>query len=345
MRAAITGATGLVGSNLALQLLEQGIAVRCTYRAKGVRKPSGSLATSDVQSEAPTHLKGFPIEWVRAELDDPDSLKAAFLGCDVVFHCAAQISLLRRPTPPIIKANVDGTRNVISAVRAAGVERLVHCSSTVTCAISTDGIPVDETKPWNFADFGVDEAYSITKRQAEELVVAEAARGLSAVIVNPGYMFGPYDFKPSSGKMIIQVVQGKVPGTTSGNNNFVDVRDVCRGMIAAWQRGRRGERYILGNQNLSYGDVFRLIAQVAGVKPPRLAMPKALATPVGWLGDLAQAITGREALINSVSVRYGYLPGHIFSSEKAKRELGYAPGPLETAIRDAIAWFRRQHML
>ena len=329
MQAAITGATGLLGSNLAIALLASGHSVRCTYRGES----------------PPGHLREFAIDWVRADLDDPESLQKAFAGCDVVFHCAALISFLRQPTPASIKTNVEGTRNVIAAVRHCGVKRLVHCSSVVTCAISTDGQPVDETRPWNFADFGVDEAYSITKRQAEELVVAEVGRGLDAVIVNPCYMFGPYDPKPSSGRLIMEIIHGKVPGSPTGMNNFVDVRDVARGMIAAWQKGKTGERYILGNENLSYRDAFHLIARVAGVKPPRFTLPQPLAMSVGWLGDLAQRITGREAVINTVTVRYSFLSGYIYSWEKARRELGYSPGPIEPAIRDAIAWFRSRGML
>lgn len=329
MQAAITGATGLLGSNLAIQLLAQGHTVRCTYRGQS----------------PPGHLREFAIDWVRADLSDPASLQQAFAGCDVVFHCAALISFLRKPTPETIKTNVEGTRNVSAAVRTCGVQRLVHCSSVVTCAISTDGKPVDETRPWNFADFGVDEAYSITKRQAEELVVAEVGQGLDAVIVNPCYMLGPYDPKPSSGRMIIEVIQGKIPGSPTGMNNFVDVRDVARGMIAAWQKGKTGERYILGNENLSYRDLFHLVARVAGAKPPRLTLPQGLAMVAGFLGDVMQRLTGREAMINTVTVRYSFLSGYIFSSEKARRELGYQPGPVEPAIRDAIAWFRSRGML
>lgn len=328
MRAAITGATGLLGSNLALLLLEQGVKVRCTYR--------GSLAATQ-------HLAGFDIEWVRAELSDVPALTAAFADCDVVFHCAAMVSFLRKPSLALIAANVDGTRNIIAAVRAAQVKRLVHVSSVVANAVSTDGTPVDETKPWNLADFGVDEGYSITKRQAEELVTAEVGRGLDAVIVNPCYLLGPYDPKPS--RMIVQVVQGKVPGASGGSNNFVDVRDVCRGMIAAWHKGRKGERYILGGYNMSYHEFMQLVAKVAGVKPPQLVLPRFVAAPVGLLGDLKQLITGKEAFINSVTVRYGYLKGYIFSSDKAKRELDYAPGPLEPAIADAIAYARKIKML
>lgn len=334
MQAAITGASGLLGANLAIQLLQQGIKVRCTRRG-----------TSVVE-----HLAQFPIEWVTADLDDREGLQAAFAGCAVVFHCAAAISYRRRPTPEITHTNVDGTRNVITAISRLGTHsgqapRLVHCSSVVTCAIATDGKLVDESQPWNFADFGVDEAYSITKRQAEEVVRAEVGRGLDAVIVNPGYMFGPYDARPSSGRMIIQVAARAAPGAPMGSNSFVDVRDVARGMIAAWQRGRRGERYILAGHNLPYAEMWRRISLLAGTQPLPLTVPRPLALPVGWAGDLWQLLTGREANINSVTVRYGYLDGYRFTSAKAEAELGYVISPIEPAVRDAIAWFREHNMM
>lgn len=333
MQVAITGASGLLGANLAILLLQQGARVRCTRRG-----------TSAVQ-----HLSQFPIEWVSADLDDREGLRAAFSGCDLVFHCAAAISYRRQPTPDITRTNVDGTRNVIAALRAASepgkTPRLVHCSSVVTGAISTDGQPVDETQPWNFPDFGVDEAYSITKRQAEEVVRAEVERGLDAVIVNPGYLLGPYDARPSSGRMIIQVIRRAAPGSPTGGNCFVDVRDVARGMIAAGQRGRRGERYILGGHNLPYRELWALISKVAGTRPLSWAIPRPLALPVGWLGDVAQVVRGRESDINSVTVRYAYLDGYKFSSAKAERELGYHIGPLEPAIADAITWFQAHGML
>lgn len=334
MQAAITGASGLLGANLAILLLQQGIKVRCTRRGTSVVK----------------HLEQFPIEWVTADLDDREGLQAAFAGCDVVFHCAAAISYRRRPTPEITHTNVDGTRNVITAINRVGqaggkTPRLVHCSSVVTCAISTDGQPVDEQKPWNFADFGVDEAYSITKRQAEEVVQAEVGRGLDAVIVNPGYMFGPYDARPSSGRMIIQVAARAAPGAPMGCNSFVDVRDVARGMIAAWQRGQRGERYILAGHNLPYAEMWRRIALLAGTKPLSMTVPQPFALPVGWAGDLWQALSGREANINSVTVRYGYLDGYRFTSAKAESQLGYVISPIEPAVRDAIAWFREHGMM
>lgn len=334
MRAAITGASGLLGANLAIALLAAGHQVRCTRRGQS----------------AIAHLADYPIEWVSADLADRDGLRRAFADCDVVFHCAAAISYLRRPPPDVIATNVDGTTHVIDAVTAAATQsgrpiRLVHCSSTVCCAISTNGQPVDETQPWNLPDFGVDDAYSTTKHQAEQRVLAATAQGLDAVIVNPGYMLGPHDARPSSGRMILEVMRRSAPGAPTGRNCFVDVRDVVRGMIAAAARGKRGERYILGGHNLHYAEAWRLISQVAGTPPLRLTIPRPFAVPVGWLGDLTQALTGREPNINSVRVRYGYLEGFMFSSKKAQADLGYEISPLQPAIADAIAWFRAHGMV
>jgi dihydroflavonol-4-reductase len=329
MRATITGATGLVGANLAIELLGQGHQVRCTRRS-----------TSRVD-----HLDGFPIEWVEADLDDQPSLERAFTGADVVFHCAAQVDISRRGLAKMIRANVEGTRHVLDAVRRARVARLVHCSSVAACAVALTDEPVDETAPWNFAALGLDDGYATTKHQGEQLVQAAAAADVDAVIVNPTYMLGPYDIRPSSGKLIRDVVRGSIPGTTPGYNNFVDVRDVCRGMILAGEKGRRGERYILGHQDLTYHEIMHLIARVAGTRPPRLRIPRPLAVALGWIGDLQESLLGREPLINSISVKYGYCRGYRFTSAKAMRELGYRPGPLEPAIADAIAWFRRRGML
>ncbi|HEX2570623.1 MAG TPA: NAD-dependent epimerase/dehydratase family protein [Polyangia bacterium] len=329
MKATITGATGLVGANLAVELLGQGHEVRCTRR---------STSRTD-------HLDGFPIEWVEADLDDQPSLERAFAGAAVVFHCAAQVDISRRGLEKMTRANVEGTRHVLDAVRRARVPRLVHCSSVAACAVTLTGDPVDETRPWNFAEVGLNDGYALTKHQGEQLVQAAAAADVDAVIVNPTYMFGPYDVRPSSGKLIRDVVKGSIPGTTPGYNNFVDVRDVCRGMILAAEKGRRGERYILGHQDMSYHDAMHLIARVAGVRPPRFRIPRPLATALGLIGDLQERLLGREPLINSISVKYGYFPGYRFTSAKAMRELGYRPGPLEPAITDAIAWFRRRGMV
>ncbi|HEY0254109.1 MAG TPA: NAD-dependent epimerase/dehydratase family protein, partial [Kofleriaceae bacterium] len=202
MRVAITGASGLLGSNLLADLTAAGHEVVTTKRA---------------------------------DFASADAMAKLFAGCEVVFHCAAMVTVKREVTPEMTDANVHGTDRVIAACKAAGVKRLVHVSSVVAIGLSTNGQPCDETARWNFDEQGLLDAYAITKHQAEERVHAAIAEGFDAVIVNPTFMFGPLDSRPSSGKLIINVVRRKVPSWTDGYNNFVDVRDVVRGMILAWQ--------------------------------------------------------------------------------------------------------------
>jgi len=326
-RAAITGASGLLGGNLAAELIRAG------HEVVAIRRAGTKVA----------HLDDLAIQWCEAELADVAALTRAFTGADCVFHCAAAVTVKREVTPDMTAANVTGTANVIEAVIAAKVPRLVHTSSVVAVGLSTDGRPCDETARWNFDTEGLLDAYAITKHQAEELVHAARDR-IDAVIVNPTYMFGPRDAKPSSGKLIVDVVRRRVPGWTPGYNNFVDVRDVARGMIAAWQRGRRGERYILAGHDMTYRDIMNAIARAAGVKPPRLRVPRPAAWLVGKWGDLVER-RGKEPVVNSTQIRYAYTDRFRFKSDKAARELGYAPGPLEPALRDAIDWFRGRGIL
>ena len=227
-------------------------------------------------------------------------------------------------------------------MRAAGVPRLVHCSSVVTIGIAEGAAPAGEDAAWNLPAHGLTDGYAATKRAAEEAVLRS---DVDVVVVNPAYMLGPLDARPSSGQMILNVVEGKVPGYTDGYNNFVDVRDVGRGMIAAWQRGRRGERYILGGHDLTYREFMERVAAVAGCRAPGLRVPRALAALIGWFGDLRERVTGEEPMLSSVKIRYAYCRSHRFSSDKARRELGYSPGPIEPAIADALDWFRANGML
>ena len=326
-RVAITGASGLLGGNLAAELVAAGHEVVATRRA-GTRVG---------------HLADLPIAWRDADLGSADALAAAFAGCAAVFHCAALVTIKRHVTPEMTAANVTGTDRVIDACVAAGVARLVHTSSVVAIGLSTDGRPCDETATWNFESEGFTDAYAITKHRAEESVLAARSR-LDAVIVNPTYMLGPRDARPSSGKLILDVARRRVPGWTPGYNNFVDVRDVARGMIAAWQRGRRGERYILGGHDLTYGDLFRAIADAAGTRPPRLRVPHPVARVVGAWGDLVERFGG-SPVVNSTQVRYAFTDRFRFTHAKATRELGYAPGPLAPALRDALAWFQAHGLL
>ena len=323
----VTGASGLLGGNLAAELRAAGHAVAATRRA-------GTKVA---------HLDDLKLEWRDADLTSPAALAKAFAGASAVFHCAAAVTIKREVTRDMVATNVTGTQNVIDACVEAKVPRLVHTSSVVAVGLTTDGTPCDETATWNFDTAGLSDAYALTKRQAEEVVHAARDR-IDAVIVNPTYMFGPRDARPSSGKLIIDVVKRRVPGWTPGYNNFVDVRDVARGMIAAWQKGRRGERYILAGHDMTYGDVMGTIARVAGVKPPRFKIPQRVAALVGRWGDFVEK-RGKDPLVNSTQIRYAFTDRFRFKSDKAARELAYTISPLEPAIADAIAWFRANKML
>lgn len=329
MIVAITGATGLLGANLAEALAEAGHALRCTRRG----------------SSRVDHVDHLPIHWVEADLSDGEALRRAFDGVELVFHCAAMVSILRRVTPALTEANVAGTRRVVEAARAAGVRRLLHCSSTVAVGMRDDGTPADERDAWNFDRYGLDDGYATTKRQAEQVVQEQASAGLDAVIVNPGYMFGPYDVRPSSGRLLLDLVRGRVPGSSSGCNSFVGARDVARGMIAAAERGQAGERYILAGENLSYEQLFARVAAVAGTRPPRLRVPRALAQVAALGGDLAEWLTQREPSLTSNTVAWAYQTRFVVSSEKARAALGYQPRPLEAAVAEALRWFRDRGMV
>jgi dihydroflavonol-4-reductase len=326
-RVVVTGASGLLGGNLAAELLTAGHEVIALRR--------GATQTA--------HLADLALTWREASLASIPELTAAFAGAAAVFHCAAAVSVKRDVTPEMTEVNVTGTSNVIAAAIAAGVGRLVHTSSVVAVGLSPDGKPCDETARWNFEEEGLIDAYAITKHRAEVEVTAAGAR-LDCVIVNPTYMFGPRDARPSSGKLLLDIVGGKVPGWTPGYNSFVDARDVARGMIAAWQRGRRGERYILAGHERTYRELMEQAAALAGVRPPRWGIPYAMARLVGAWADGVER-RGGDPVVNSTQIRYAYSKRFRFTAAKAIRELGYATRPLDETLRDTLAWFRQAHLL
>ena len=181
--------------------------------------------------------------------------------------------------------------------------------------------------------------YTVTKKEAEDLVLQAAATGLDALVVNPCYMFGPYDWKPSSSKLILDVCKRKIPGYPGGCNNFVDVRDVARGIFLAAENGKSGHRYILGGQNMGYRDLFDRIAAIAGSVTITRPLPKWLARMVGWLGDCSEKISGNESLFNSTGIALSFANCR-YTSKKATDELGYSPSGIDSAIEDCIQWFK-----
>jgi dihydroflavonol-4-reductase len=316
----VTGATGLVGNNVIRQLLSRGGAVRAVVRAAGLAVERS--------------FSGLHVQRFQGGLEDTALLDHAADGASVVVHAAAMVHCGWRHLDEMRRANVEGTRQVARAARRAGA-RLIHVSSVDAIGLRTDGRPADEDTPPG----GMLECpYVVTKREAEAAVLEEVERGLDAVIVNPVYMIGPWDWKPSSGRMLLEVGAGRGLFAPPGSNDFVDVRDVATGILAAIDRGRTGRRYILGGHPLSYLDAWRIFARAAGRMQPLGVAPTAIARIAGWCGDLGGLFLRREPAVNSAAVGMSML-AHNFSSRRAEAELGYTYRPFESTVQDAWSWF------
>ncbi|UCD84766.1 MAG: SDR family oxidoreductase [Deltaproteobacteria bacterium] len=329
MKTFVTGATGLVGGNLVRALISKGEAVRVFIREK-----SNTIALNDLE-----------VERHYGDIRDKDSLALALKDCCRVYHCAASVSQWRGNLSASKEININGTINIMEEALRAGVERVVYVSTVDTLGLSSRENPADENSSHeSMAKFR--NPYVDTKYEAEIRAWEFVKKGLNLVVVNPTYMFGPWDVRPSSGQMILEVARGMVVGYPGGGNNFVDVEDVVQGMIIAMESGRAGEKYILANRdgNLTYREMFTLIAEVVGVKPPRFRIPYVLALAGGYMSDIYGKLTGSEPQINSVTARLGYAP-HYFSPAKAIKELGIPQSPVEGAVRRAFEWFKKHGYL
>jgi dihydroflavonol-4-reductase len=316
----VTGATGLVGNNVVRLLLDRGRSVRALVRP-------GRMADDPA-------LAGLPVETTIGALDDESALQAAIDGSSFVVHAAAMVHCGWRHLDEMRRVNVTGTAVVARCARRAGA-RMVHVSSVDAIGLRSDGLPADEETPPG----GMPECpYVVTKREAEEAVLREIDLGLDAVIVNPVFMIGPWDWKPSSGRMLVEVASGKGLFAPPGGNDFVDVRDVAAGILAAMHRGTTGRRYILGGHPLCYLDAWRIFARAGGRMQPLGTAGPVILRLAGFVGDVAALVARREPAVNSAAVTMSMLPHH-FSSERAKRELGYTCRPFEEAVQDAWDWF------
>lgn len=326
MTIVVTGASGHLGANLVRELLARGEPVRAL-----VHRSSASLAALGV-------------EQVQGSVDDPASLAAAFAGARRVFHLAGIISLDGDPDGRVWRVNVEGTRKVAAACRAVGVERLVHVSSIHAFDQHPLDRPLDETRP-QVERSTRHSAYDRSKAGGERVVREAIAGGLDAVIVNPTGILGHVDHGPSRlGQLLLDLAARRLPALLDGGFDFVDVRDVVAGTLAAAERGTTGSNYILGNRWAALHELASVAAEVTHVPAPRLVTPvwtARLGVPVAKLlaklADKAPAMTHEslDVLTSNRSIR----------SDKAKRELGYAPRPLTETVRDAYRWFAEQGML
>jgi dihydroflavonol-4-reductase len=321
MDALVTGGSGFVGANLVRELLKDGRGVRVLVRRSSDRRA----------------LEGCDVEVAEGDLLDAASLRRATAGVRIVYHVAADYRLWVPAPEPLYRTNVEGTRQVLAAAAEAGVERVVHTSTVGALGIAKDGGPGNETTPVSLADMVGH--YKRSKFLAERVAEEWAGRGLPVVIVNPSAPVGAWDVKPTpTGRMIVDFLGGKMFATLDTGLNLVHVRDVARGHILAAQRGRVGEKYILGNRNLSLIEIFRLLGRVTGVRPPRVRVPY----PLAWLGAAAMQgwarVVGGEPRVPLTAVRMARKRMY-FDASKAVRELGMPQTSVETALREAVEWF------
>jgi len=320
--ALVTGATGFVGSAVVRALLSDGLRVRALAR----------------RSSPKTNLDGLDIELAEGDMRDADAVRDAAQGARYVFHVAADYRLWAPDPEDIMRANVEGTRTVMEAAAGAGAERIVYTSSVATLKPLPDGKPADETSALS-EDEAIG-AYKKSKVAAERLVEVMVGDGLPAVIVNPSAPVGPRDLRPTpTGRMILEAASGRIPAFVDTGLNIVHVDDVAAGHLLALRKGRIGERYILGGENMTLAELLARIARLVGRTPPRLSLPRWPLYPIAYAAEALARLTGREPFVTVDGLRMSeYLM--YFTSAKAERELGYRPRAAEEAIRDAIDWFR-----
>jgi len=320
----VTGASGFVGSAVVRRLLDRGWPVRVLVRAKSPRR----------------NLEGLAVETVEGDLIDSVSLRGALKGCTGLFHVAADYRLWTRDPAAMFRANVDGSRDIVLAACEAGVARIVYTSSVATLGLRPSGEPADEETPVTFGD--MIGPYKQSKFRAEEEVrrlIAE--QGAPVIIVNPSTPVGPRDIKPTpTGRMIVEAAAGRMPAYVDTGLNIVHVDDVAAGHVLAFEKGRIGERYVLGGENMALRDILREVARLAGRRPPAFRVPHGVVMPIAWLAEAWTHISGGdEPFVTRDGVRMARKK-MFFSSAKAARELGYAPRPATQALTDAVAWFR-----
>lgn len=322
MAVLVTGGSGFVGSRVVRKLVERGEEVRCLVRKSSPR----------------ANLEGLSVRLVTGDLQDADSLEQAVQGCSVVFHVAADYRLWSKDPQELYRSNVDGTRNLLAAAERASCERIVYCSSVGALGIPKDGTPGTETTPVTLEDMVGH--YKRSKFLAEQEALKAAARGVPVVIVNPSTPVGPNDIKPTeTGRIITRFLNGEMPAYLDTGLNLVDVDDVAEGHLLAAAKGRIGEKYILGNRNLTLAEILQSLAVLTGKPAPRARMPYGLVLGIARINEFCVGtLLRREPGIPVEGVRMARKK-MFFDPSKAVRELGLPQTPVEEALDRAIRWF------
>ncbi len=317
----LTGANGFLGSHIARELLNR------RYNVRALVRPGSNRKT----------LPELPIELVEGDLLNLTDVLRAAKGCKAVIHAAALAQVNPARDPRIWVVNKTGTENVLQAVKQTNMARLIYVGTANVFGFGTNEQPGTERSPYSGQAYGVD--YMDSKVAATELVRQAAYRDeVPAIMVHPTFMVGPLDGKPTSGAMLLAVAKKQLPGYPAGGKNFVHVRDAAIATVNALTMGRLGESYILGNENLTYHEAFTLMADVAGVQPPRFALPPAVALFYARAREWLANLRGKIPTVN-VPMAMIANDGHYFSSAKAVRELNLPQTPIRQAIQEAYDWF------
>jgi len=324
-RALVTGGTGFIGSHVVRRLLKEKIRVRCLIRAASNR----------------SNLNGLEVEYVIGDLREPESLRLALRDCDWLFHAAADYRIWSRYAADMQATNVDGTRALFQAAGDVHIQKIVYTSSVAAVGRPmTDGVTGIGNETLDPTPRQLTGAYKRTKFEADRLARDFARQGLPIVIVNPAAPIGSHDIKPTpTGRIILDFLNGKMPAYIDTGMNFVDVEDVAAGHWLAAEKGRAGERYILGHKNMTLKEFLVLLAKVAKKPAPRIRIPYPIAWIAGALSTGLSTITGHEPAIPLDGVRMARTPMY-YDPGKAVQELGLPQTAVETALWKAVAWFR-----
>ncbi|HTZ97515.1 MAG TPA: hopanoid-associated sugar epimerase [Terriglobales bacterium] len=324
MLAFVTGATGFVGSHVARALADQGTDVRLLVRA-----------SSDLRN-----IEDLKAERVVGDLRDPASIEKGMQGCDVVFHVAADYRLWVRDPNEMYRANVEGTRAILDAARKNRVQRVVYTSSVATMGFTGNGHPADENSPVSLAN--MIGPYKRSKFMAEQVAMDAARAGMDVVVVNPTTPVGERDIKPTpTGRIVVDFLKKKFPAYVDTGLNLVDVAECARGHIAALEKGKSGERYILGGENLTLKQILDKLAAITGLPSPKVKVPYVVALVTGVVDEVVTGrMLGREPRATIDAVRMGRKKMFV-TSAKAEKQLGWRSLSVDNALCRAVAWFRQ----
>ena len=321
MKVLVTGATGFIGGNLARELW------RREYEVRALVRPGSNTLTIDNTG----------VEPVPGDILDRDSVDRAVQGCQAVFHCAAAYTFWARDPAVIYRTNVDGTKIVLEAAQQAGVPRVVYTSTVSTIGFTTEGLGVEDAEPDPRHLVG---NYKKSKYQAERVALKLAAQGLPVVAVNPTAPVGPWDVKPTpTGRIVLDFLRGRIPAYVNTGMNLVDVQDVAVGHILAMEKGKPGQRYLLGHRNLSLKEIFGILQELTGRRAPRWLVPFWLAIGAGYIDQLVEGnLLHREPRIPLEGLKVSQKPMYV-NCQKAVTELGMSQSPVEAALEKAVRWF------